>query len=263
MPKTSAFATSAGLVEVLSIPGALPPVLFFPGGHCSAKCDCGWSVYRDMGHAIVSFSRPGYGGTRVDSLSPAEFARPVREVCEQLGITAVAAAVGVSFGGMQAVHAANDVQLDVPRLILHSCAPSRLPYPDNRSERIGGPIVFSPLVQGLVWRIVRRMVRTDAGLRLLMARLSTLPVGGGGPDLQQRIVPRLVPCSNPWVRMPDSSTTSARDDPAGLKGDSTPFPRFAARLWSPARAMTVESDSHTPRTWQMSSLERSSWSWTH
>jgi pimeloyl-ACP methyl ester carboxylesterase len=129
-----------------------------------------------MGHAIVSFSRPGYGGTRVDSTSPGEFARPVREVCEQLGVTAVAAAVGVSFGGMQAVHAANDVQLGVPRLILHSCAPSRLPYPDNRSERIGGPILFSPLLQGLVWRIVRRMVRTDAGLRLLMGRLSTLPL---------------------------------------------------------------------------------------
>ena len=176
MPETRSFLTSSGLVEVLSIPGALPAVLFFPGGHCSAKCDCGWSVYRDMGHAIVSFSRPGYGGTHVDSLSPAEFARLVREVCEQLGITAVAAAVGVSFGGMQAVHATNDVQLGVPRLILHSCAPSRLPYPDNRSERIGGPILFSPLLQGFVWRIVRRMQRTDAGLRLLMARLSTLPV---------------------------------------------------------------------------------------
>ena len=176
MPETRSFLTSAGLVEVLSIPGALPPVLFFPGGHCSAKCDCGWSLYRDMGHAIVSFSRPGYGRTRVDAVSPAEFAPLVREVCEQLAITRVAAAVGVSFGGMQAVHVANDEQLGVPRLVLHSCAPSRLPYPDSRSERIGGPIVFSPLLQGVVWRIVRRTVRTDVGLRLLMGRLSTLPV---------------------------------------------------------------------------------------
>ena len=69
MPKTSAFATSAGLVEVLSIPGALPPVRFFPGGHCSAECDCGWSLYQDMGHAIVSFSRPGAVLVELDSPS--------------------------------------------------------------------------------------------------------------------------------------------------------------------------------------------------
>lgn len=88
MPETRSFVTSAGSVEVLSIPGELPPVLFFPGGHCSARCDCGWSLYRDMGHAILSFSRPGYGRTRVDAVSPAEFAPLVREVCEQLAITA-------------------------------------------------------------------------------------------------------------------------------------------------------------------------------
>ena len=176
MPETRSVSTSAGLIEVLFIPGALPPVLFFPGGHCSARCDCGWSLYRDLGHAIVSFSRPGYGGTHVGSRSPAEFAPLVREVCEHLRVTSVAAAVGVSFGGMQAVHIANDAKLRVPRLILHSCAPSRLSYPDSRSERIGGPIFFSPLLQGLVWRIVRRTVRTDAGLRLLMSRLSILSV---------------------------------------------------------------------------------------
>ncbi len=156
--------------------GERPPVLFFPGGHCSAACDCGWGLYAALGNGVVSFSRPGYGGTDVGALSAAEFAPLVGEACEQLGISTVAACVGVSFGGLQAVHVATDPQLRVPRLVLHSCAPSALPYPDSRVEALLGPVVFSQPLQGLVWRLVRRMVRSDAGLRLMMAGLSTRPV---------------------------------------------------------------------------------------
>lgn len=163
--------------------GERPPVLFFPGGHCSAASDCGWGLYTDSGYGIVSFSRPGYGDTRVGPLSAAEFAPLVREVCEQLDIPEIAAAVGVSFGGLQAVHAAADRELRVPRLVLHSCAPSRLPYPDTRAEAIMGPVVFSPLLQGLVWRLIHRMVRSDSGLRRMMARLSKLPVEDWWDDL--------------------------------------------------------------------------------
>lgn len=139
-------------------------------------CDCGWDLYSAAGHAVISFSRPGYGATRVGSISPNAFAAQVGEVRKQLDIPAIAAAVGVSFGGMQAVHVAAEKALRVPRLILHSCAPSGLPYPDSRVEAIGGRILFSPPLQGLVWSLVRRLVRTDAGLRRVIARLSKLPV---------------------------------------------------------------------------------------
>jgi pimeloyl-ACP methyl ester carboxylesterase len=176
MAETRLVSTSAGPVEVVQVPGERPPVLFFPGGHCSATCDCGWGLYTESGHAVVSFSRPGYGGTNVGPLRAAEFAPLVREVCEQLDITIIAAAVGVSFGGLQAVHVAQDRELGVPCMVLHSCAPSGLPYPDTRAEAIGGPVLFSPLLQGHVWRLVRRMVRSDSGLRRMMARLSKLPV---------------------------------------------------------------------------------------
>ena len=176
MAETRIKSTSAGPVEIVQLPGERPPVLFFPGGHCSARCDCGWGLYAESGHAVVSFSRPGYGGTRVGPLSAEAFTPLVREVCEQLDISVIAAAVGVSFGGLQAVHVAADRELGVPRLVLHSCAPSGLPYPDTRAEAIVGPIVFSPALQGLVWRLVRRMVRSDSGLRRMMARLSKLPV---------------------------------------------------------------------------------------
>ena len=168
-------STSNGPVEIAQLPGERPPVLFFPGGHCSARCDCGWSLYTELGHAVVSFSRPGYGGTAVGQLGAAEFAPLVRDVCRQLDISVIAAVVGVSFGGLQAVHTAADQQLDVARLVLHSCAPSSLPFPDRRAEAITGPVLFSPFLQTVVWPAIHRLVRSDPGLRRMMAQLSNLP----------------------------------------------------------------------------------------
>ncbi len=168
--------TTGGGVEVVHVPGERLPVLVFPGGHCRAATDCGWSLYAALGHEVVSFSRPGYGGTRVGRLSAAEFTPLVGEVCEHLGISTVAACVGVSFGGLQAVHVAAGQRPTVQRLILHSCAPSSLAYPDSRAEAALGPMLFSPLLQGLVWRAIRGVIRSDAGLRVMMSQLSTLPV---------------------------------------------------------------------------------------
>jgi pimeloyl-ACP methyl ester carboxylesterase len=136
--------TSAGPVEIARADGERAPVLFFPGGHCTARSDCGWGLYTGSGHGVISFSRPGYGATRVGARTVAEFAPVVREVCRHLDVRRIAASVGVSFGGLQAVHVANDRSLTVPRLILHSCAPSVLLYPDTRAESIAGPVVFSP-----------------------------------------------------------------------------------------------------------------------
>jgi hypothetical protein len=87
----------------MHLPGDKPPVLFFPGGHCSAVVDCGWSLYSSIGYGILSFSRPGYGLTDVGRLNAEEFVPAVAECCEQLAVEATSGAVGVSFGGMQAI----------------------------------------------------------------------------------------------------------------------------------------------------------------
>lgn len=189
-------------MEILHLPGERSPVLFFPGGHCRATTDCGWSLYAGLGYGVVSFSRPGYGGTRVGRLSAAEFAPLVGEVCEHLGITTVAASVGVSFGGLQAVHVAAGQQPAVPRLILHSCAPSSLAYPDRRAEAVLGPVMFSPLLQRLVWGAIRGVVRTDAGLRTMMSQLSTRPV------------------SQWWTQMSASDKDEVRDLFRSMSSDS-------------------------------------------
>jgi pimeloyl-ACP methyl ester carboxylesterase len=178
MAETLVVSTSGGPVEITYVPGERSPVLFFPGGHCSAIVDCGWRLYTEAGHGLVSFSRPGYGNTSVGPLSAAEFAPLVQEVCKQLGLSEISAAAGVSFGGLQAVHTARETDLHVQHLVLHSCAPSGLPYPDTRSESLVGPVLFSPVLQGLVWGLVRRLISSDSGLRIMMARLSLLPAQG-------------------------------------------------------------------------------------
>ncbi|MEL7975585.1 alpha/beta hydrolase [Isoptericola sp. F-RaC21] len=168
--------TSAGPVEVSRTGrGERPAVLFFPGGHCSAATDCGGDLYTDLGLDVVSFSRPGYGRTRVGAMVAAAFADVVAEVRGALGLGRVAAAVGVSFGGLQAVQVAAHRGIGAERLVLHSCAPSTLAYPDSRAEAWLAPVVFSPLLEGATWWLVRRLVRSDAGLRRMLATLSTLP----------------------------------------------------------------------------------------
>lgn len=168
--------TRLGPVEVMYAPGYKPAVLFFPGGHCSASSDCGWSLYTSAGHGVLAFSRPGYGNTDVGRLNAAEFIPAVAECCQALGIDGTAGAVGVSFGGMQAIHAAWSLPALVPRLVLHSCAPSTLAYPDTRIESVFGPLVFSPSLEILIWAAVARLVGSDAGLRQLVGALSTRPV---------------------------------------------------------------------------------------
>jgi hypothetical protein len=167
--------TSAGPVEVALEPGVGEVVLCFPGGHATAVTPLCADLYRELGYRLLTFSRPGYGLTDVGDLTAAEFVPVIAEVCDRLGFAGAAATVGISFGGLQAVHVTALPHL-APRLILHSCAPSSLPYPDTQIERLGAPVAFNPHVQRLTWRAVRTITSSDAGLRMMMASLSRLPV---------------------------------------------------------------------------------------
>jgi pimeloyl-ACP methyl ester carboxylesterase len=157
-------------------------VVVFPGGHATAATPSGAELYTDLGFRALVFSRPGYGRTDVGALTAAEFVQPVLKALAYLGIDNVAAVVGVSFGGMQAAHWAADAPGLTPRLVLHSCAPSSLPFPDTIATRRLGPVMFGPRAQGMTWRAVRRMVSSDRGLRLMMRSLSTAPVDDWWPE---------------------------------------------------------------------------------
>jgi pimeloyl-ACP methyl ester carboxylesterase len=176
MVRVETIGTSLGDVEVAVIEGHRAPVLFFPGGHCSAAVDCGWHLYTRLGHELVAVSRPGYGHTRVGNLTAAEFMPAVEEVCSALGLADIAAVVGVSFGGLQAVHTALSERVAPGRLILHSAAPSTRPYPDSPAERAVAPILFGRYLQRATWAIASRFVDTSPGLKAMSASLSTIPV---------------------------------------------------------------------------------------
>jgi pimeloyl-ACP methyl ester carboxylesterase len=125
----------------------------------------------------LSFSRPGYGRTDVGRLNAEEFVPAVAECCDLLAIDETAGAVGVSFGGVQAIQVAVALPALAPRLFLHSCAPSTQAYPDRRGEALSGPIVFAPHLERLTWATVARLVESDAGLRRMVGALSKRPIG--------------------------------------------------------------------------------------
>ena len=174
--QTRVVDTSVGHVEVALTPGVGDVVLCFPGGHATAATPLCADLYTELGYRPLTFSRPGYGLTDVGNLTAAEFVPAVAEVCEQLEFAGAAATVGVSLGGLQAIHVAAALQHLAPRLILHSCAPSSRPYPDSPMERLGAPLVFNPYFQRLTWRAIRALSSSDSGLRMVMASLSRLPV---------------------------------------------------------------------------------------
>jgi pimeloyl-ACP methyl ester carboxylesterase len=174
--QTRLVTTSAGPVEVAFAPGEADVILFFPGGHATAPTPLCADLYAELGYRPLTFSRPGYGLTDVGDLTAAEFVPVIAEVCERLSVESAVATVGLSFGGLQAVHVAAGLPRLAPRLILHSSAPSSLPYPDTSIERRGGPVAFHPRVERLTWRAVRTITSSDKGLKAMMASLSRLPV---------------------------------------------------------------------------------------
>src|SRR6266545_3516062 len=151
-------------------------VVVLHGGHVRAGLALGEDVFADAGYTVLAPSRPGYGRTPLTTgTSVRGFADVTRALCKHLGITKVAAVVGMSGGGPTAVTmAARHADL-VDRLILQS-AVGPLPWPDRRT-RLGAHAIFAAATERAAWSAVRALIRLapDAGLRMLLRDLSTLP----------------------------------------------------------------------------------------
>ena len=167
-----------GEVEVVAREWGSQWVLYFHGGHESAVTASAVRLYEVLGYSTLAISRPGYGATSVGPLGPMAFAKVVEDICATLGRGVFAAVVGVSFGGQQAIAYASQFPEKIGSLILHSAAPSSLPYPDQLLQRLLGPLVFHPAVESTIWALVSRLVASypEFGLRIMAAPLSTLPV---------------------------------------------------------------------------------------
>lgn len=164
---------------------SLGTVLYFHGGHESATTAAAAEVYTELGYTVVAPSRTGYGSTEVGRLSAADFAPVVDDVRAHLGIDAFVATVGTSFGGQEAIQYVVQRAARSRSLVLHSAAPSTRPYPDSAAQRLLGPLVFHPAIEGHVWHAVGALLRRapDLGLRLMASSLSTRPTGTWLPDL--------------------------------------------------------------------------------
>lgn len=99
----------------------------------------------------------------------------MRSLCGHLGITRVAAVVGISAGGPTAMATAARHPDLVRRVILQS-AVGPIPWPDART-RLAARVAFAPSTERTTWSAVRAIMRTapDAGLRMLLGDLAALP----------------------------------------------------------------------------------------
>jgi pimeloyl-ACP methyl ester carboxylesterase len=151
-------------------------VVVFHGGHVRAELALGEDVFAAAVCTLLVPSRPGYGRTPLSTgRSVAEFTDVVRALCVRLGITQVAAVVGISGGGPTATTMAARHPDLVERLILIS-AVGPLLYPD-RWTRLGAHVAFTAGAERVTWAAVRGLTRVAPGalLRLMMGSLSTRP----------------------------------------------------------------------------------------
>lgn len=153
-------------------------VVIFHGGHMRAGLALGEEPFTQAGYSLLVPSRPGYGRTPVKTGgSPEGFADAIAALCARLGVTRVAAVVGVSGGGPTAVAMAARHPALVERLILQS-AVGPVPWPDRRTY-LGAHVVFAPRTEPATWALVHALVRhaPDAALRMLLRDLTVLSVG--------------------------------------------------------------------------------------
>jgi pimeloyl-ACP methyl ester carboxylesterase len=95
-------------------------VVVFHGGDLRAGLAVGEEVFTEAGNPVLAPSRPGYGRTPLSTgRSVSGFADVARALCEHLGVTEVAAMVGIS-GGPTAVAVAGRHPDLVARLIVSS-----------------------------------------------------------------------------------------------------------------------------------------------
>ncbi len=166
----------AGLVEYRFERRGEATIIVFHGGHVRAALPIGEEIFAATRCSVLAPSRPGYGRTPLGTgMSPAGFADVTAELCEQLGIRAVAAVVGISGGGPTALTMAARHPNLVQRLILES-AVGFLPWPD-RVTRMGARVMFNSFTERITWTVVHRLMRVApaAGLRLMLRPLSTEP----------------------------------------------------------------------------------------
>jgi len=210
-------------------------VVVFHGGHMRAGLALGEDVFADAGYTVLAPSRPGYGRTPLSTgRYAAGFADVTRALCGRLGITEVAAVVGVSAGGPTAVTMAARHPDLVDRLILQS-AVGWLAWPDRRT-RLAARVVFAGRVERVTWGALHALMRfaPDVGLRLLLRDLSVEPVR------------EVVAAFSPEDRAMLLALFSRMQSGDGFVNDLGPTPDVTADVGQPTVVVATSKDGGVP-----------------
>jgi pimeloyl-ACP methyl ester carboxylesterase len=210
-------------------------VVVFHGGHVRAGLALGEEVFADAGYGVLVPSRPGYGRTPLSTgSSVVGFTDVVRALCADLGISRIAAVVGISGGGPTAVTMAARHRDLVDRVILIS-AVGWLPWPDLIT-RLGAHGMFTAATESVTWAGVRLLARVapETCLRLLLRNLSTRPAG--------QVVARLSPDNRALLLALFATMRSGR----GFLHDLRPTPDFTADVDQPTLVIATRNDRGVP-----------------
>jgi pimeloyl-ACP methyl ester carboxylesterase len=212
-----------------------PVVLLFHGGHMRAGLALGEETFTEAGYTILAPSRPGYGRTSLSAgRSPAAYTDAVRALCERLGITRVAAVVGISGGGPTAVAMAVNHPDSVERVVLIS-AVGPLPWPDPL-VRLGALALFAPGVEAGTWAGIRLLTGRPGAwpLRFMLGGLSTLPA--------RRVMAALTGDQRETLRALFGSMRSGR----GFRNDLRPGPDLCPAVSQPTLVIASRNDHGVP-----------------
>jgi pimeloyl-ACP methyl ester carboxylesterase len=226
---------SAGPIEYRLDRRGETVVVMFHGGHVRAGLSLGEEVFAAAGCTLLAPSRPGYGRTPLSTGRSVEGCTDVvRALCDQLGIARLAAVVGVSGGGPTAATMAGRHPDLVERLILIS-AVGWLPYPD-RLTRLGAHVGFNAVTERVTWSAIHGLARVAPGacLRLMMASLSTRPVG--------EVVAALRAEDRAMLLALFTQMRSGR----GFLNDLRPTPDVTARIDRPTLVIATRTDRGVP-----------------
>lgn len=233
--RTTTAELGAGVVEYRLDERGADTVVVLHGGHMNAGLALGEDVFLDAGYSVLVPSRPGYGRTPLTTgTSAGGFADVARSLCEHLGITRVAAVVGVSAGGRTAAAMAARHPDLVERVILQSAVgPLRWP---GRGTRVAARLAFAPATERLTWSAVRAVLRAapQTGLRMLLGDLSALPARKVVRGLSARDRDTLIDL---FSRMRSGY---------GFRNDLTAVPDVAARVGQPTIVIASRNDGAVP-----------------
>jgi pimeloyl-ACP methyl ester carboxylesterase len=204
------------------------------GGHMRAGLVLGEDSFEAGGFTVLAPSRPGYGRTPLRAgPTPAQFADAVAELCAALGITRVAAVVGISGGGPTAVTMAARHPGLVQRLVLISAVGFR-PWPDLRT-RLGAHVAFRPGVEAVTWAGMRLFLRAapTAALRVVLTGVSNHPAAAVA-ELQDDNRATLL------------TLFSAMRSGQGFLNDLRPTPDVTAAVTQPTLVIAARADRGVP-----------------